>query len=80
MYIYANDGSNLTRDYSTNFILKPKESKCIYDYPTTTTYKFNADLQEKVTGGSYVLGAKRNSVDEGNFKIEKCKSKTYTIK
>ena len=60
---------NLAKYYETQMTLNPKESKCIYSQ-IATTYKFNAYFFDNITKGS----------DYGVFLIEKCKSKTFSIK
>jgi len=63
----------------TNFILKPGESKCVNDIyvdgpPNTFTANRRPDPSQPFLIGSDAL------VDQGDFKVEQCKSKTYQIK
>lgn len=68
--IYGKQGSvnNIDPMDLTDFTLNPKESKCIYGY-SVGSYKYLA-----------YLGHTLADQDSGNFLIEKCKSKTFTIK
>jgi hypothetical protein len=55
--------------------LKPLEAKCVYNYLAGYSYKFAVQIQKMNHG--FI----QNEVyDEGSIQIEKCKSKTYTIK
>ena len=58
--------------FSTNLILKPKESKCLYNYPTKNTYSFAVFAPNSQNPN--------NPFDKGSLLVEKCKSKTYMIR
>jgi len=61
-------------NFVSNFMLKPRQSKCVYNLDIKIIYKFAAFLEEPES----ILRA--NTFDQGDFQIEKCKSKTYNIK
>ncbi len=66
-------------------ILKYRESKCMYNCSTENTYKFavytelQSDIEMQLQLG---LGFKQTKsiIDEGDLLVEKCKSKTYTLR
>jgi TolB-like protein len=64
-------------------ILKPKESKCFYDLSDNGVYKFNAFSKPEHSRDDHefrMYCTPSALLDQGNIKVEKCKSKTYTIK
>ncbi len=84
---YSNIDSKNWNSYK-NIILDAKETKCIYgltnrpfSYFITTWKNFNDD--EKFKGRDYTISSNSHSrflKDQGELKVETCKSKTYTIK
>lgn len=59
------------------FSLKPGDSKCVYSIPAGISQEFNAGYEEASKDG---WGGPFKLIDSGNFIVEKCKSKTYSIK
>lgn len=62
-----------TSDFqSVNMLLKPQESKCLYTLQPGQSYEFIVHVQNsRVYNENY---------DEGRILVEKCQSKTYTIR
>jgi len=59
------------------FTLKPGESKCVYNIPAGISQSFFANYSESDNDGFH---ARTKAIDSGTFIVEKCKSKTYSIK
>jgi TolB-like protein len=70
------------------FVLSTGESKCIYNYQAGNVYKFQAQLNNpKDYNNGYRAGNYWSSdqffldiVDEGSIRIDRCESKTYTVR
>lgn len=65
------------RPVQTEIILKPGESKCIYNVYVSYTGKFTAVEIDDPNTKEY---ENPKTIDMGDFISEKCKSKTYSIK
>ena len=64
---------------STNFILKPGESKCIYGIVASPRARNNFKAEKDVSNNTTCFSC-FVTVDEGEFSVDQCRSKTYEIK
>ena len=65
------------RPVHSEIILKPGESKCIYNIYVSYSAKFNA---VQIDDPNTTERDNPKEIDLGEFIAEKCKSKTYSIK
>lgn len=82
------NGEIFGEEANTTFILKSGESKCVYEIlanPGKNLHTFNMNrghhfrVEPGVTTAADIFNG-TTIIDEGDFIVEKCKSKTYTIK
>nr|WP_294991539.1 hypothetical protein [uncultured Sediminibacterium sp.] len=70
---------------SNDLILKPGDSKCLYNYTAGLVFKYVVDVINFDNSNmpvDYVITPAhlRDIVDQGSFRVEQCQSKSYTIK